>query len=107
MLSMFKEGILKVSWTPDRKNVSISDNKKTINFTKDKCFKLVRPEKKNKVDIVKIDGSRFSGNKGNPSAIFFIPWRESTSNWSMSIPRREYTITNMFNNTISEVEQPD
>ena len=104
IMKTFKEGHLQVFWTSDRRSVYISDDKKIIDFTKDKCFKIIRPEKENKVDIVKIYGSRFSGKDGNPSAIFFVPWRESTSKWSMSRPLREYTINDMFNNTINEVD---
>ena len=105
-MNTFKEGNLQVIWTSDRNSVYITDDTKIIDFTKDKCFKLVRPEKNNFEDIVKIDGSRFSGKHGKPSAIFFLPWRESRKEWSTNGRLREYSMTSMFNNTIVEVEHP-
>ena len=105
-MNTFKEGHFQVFWTFDRISVLISLDKKTINFTRDKCFKVVRPEKDNIVDIVKIDGSRFSGKDGKPSAIFFVPWRASRKEWSTYGRLREYSIKDMFTNTIEEVDHP-
>tara|TARA_B110000208_G_C11790782_1_gene437396 strand:- start:442 stop:789 length:348 start_codon:yes stop_codon:yes gene_type:complete len=97
---------LEIIWTHDRKSVNISDGKKKINFTKEKCFKIYRPEKDCE-DIIKIDGSRFSGHMGEPSAIFFVPWREKEKRWSLYPPLREYNFKDMFNNTIKEVDNPE
>ena len=105
-VNTYKKDCFQVFWTVDRRSVLISYDKKTIQFTRDKCFKVIRPEKDNIVDIVKIDGSRFSGKDGKPTAIFFVPWRASRKEWSTCGPLREYSIEDMFNNTIEEVEHP-
>ena len=105
MISEFKHENLKITWTHDRTNVSITDGKQQIDFTKEKCFKIYRPEKECE-DIIKIDGSRFSGYMGKPSAIFFMPWRETDQKWSISLPLREYGFKDIFNNIIKEVEHP-
>ena len=101
-MDSFKEGDFFVFWSLDRSSVSISDGKTIKNFIKDNCYKLVRPEKENIVDVVKIHGSRFSGRQGKPSAIFFVPWRESKKEWSVGGRLREYSFKDMFNNTIEE-----